>query len=100
MMPPVNQEKIFADDEIQAFHGSGTAGRNRDRLCMVYVDFDPIRAEIEKTPEGSEFKGVKERVAVRWSASDLRTADAQDVRIEHGEHASWLAPVPCLRLNC
>ena len=36
---------------------------------MAYVDLNPIRAGIAATP------------------------DAQDVRIEHGEKAGWLAPV-------
>ena len=58
-MPQVNQDEIFADDKIQAFQSSAAAGRNRDRLCMVYVELDPIRARIAKTSEASVFTGVK-----------------------------------------
>ena len=54
---------------------------------------NPIRAGIAATLETSNFTSVKERIEDRAVAAEVSTADAQDVRIEHGEKAGWLAPI-------
>jgi len=56
---------------------------------MAYVDLNPIRAKLAATPETSQSTRVKERAA----ASDARSADAGDARVEHGERAGWLSPI-------
>jgi hypothetical protein len=57
------------------------------------VDLNPIRAGIAATLEQSDFTSVQERIADLKSADEVSTADAKDVRIEHGKNAGWLAPV-------
>ena len=61
--------------------------------CMAYVDLNPVRARVAKDPVSSEFTSVHDRLADRQSAADVQTADAQDVRTEHGRKAGWMAPL-------
>ena len=53
-----------------------------------------MRAKIAKTPESSDFTSAQDRIADLKSADEVSTPDAQVNRMEHGERAGWLAPIP------
>lgn len=49
--------------------------------CMVYVDLNPIRARLAKTPEESDFTSIRERIR-RWRTEGIPS------------DSGWLCPIP------
>ena len=62
--------------------------------CMVYVDLNPVRAGIAESLQTSDYTSVQDRMADVESANEVESTDAKDVRIEHGQRAGWLSPIP------
>ena len=71
-MPRLNRSVICARDEVQVFHLINCCVR-RTYLC------------------GKDKRSG--RIEDRQLATDIVSADAQDLRTEHGEKAGWLSPM-------
>ncbi|MEZ6063126.1 MAG: hypothetical protein R3C19_22505 [Planctomycetaceae bacterium] len=59
---------------------------------MVYIDLN-VRPARQRLPKKASSPACRERAADLKSADEVSTPDAQDVRVERGPKAGWLAPV-------
>ena len=56
--------------------------------CMAYVDLNPIRAEMAKTPEDSDYTSIQERITPK-----INLSDAIQAQVESGDIHPFPFPI-------
>jgi len=74
------------------FKSQALLSENALLACMVYVDLNPIRAGISKTPESSDYTSVQERVSPKWSIKKAINEQSKETFIQLNSSVKPLHP--------
>ena len=101
-----NKEDSLRGHFWEARFGSDLILDNASILaCMIYVDLNPVRAQIAATPEESDYTGAKDRIddlRISMGTTDLDQPTLTLTSSQHSihdwerlgaEHSGWMCPV-------
>ena len=104
-----NQEDESSGHFWEARFGSEVLASESSVLaCMIYVDLNPVRAQMAATPEESDYTGAKDRIddlrislgttelgqtTISLASSQVSSRQWERLECERNEHSGWMCPI-------